>query len=225
MTFRAGSGILALPHAVKGTGWSGLAVIVICCVISAMSAVFLGKCWNIIEERWPEYRIIQAEPYGIIGLKAFGKKTQLLLSWMVSIQLYGVAIVFLTICADLFVGVLRSLDISSSLTTCELVIIVGVLIIPLTWLSSPAEMSWIAYAAMGCTAVSCVLLIIIYCQELVHLDVIAAPSPTVTFKSYFLSLGTIAFVYGGAATFPTFQNYMKDKRQFSHSVYIAFSGK
>jgi amino acid permease len=196
-----------------------------CCILSGISAVYLGKSWNIIEERWPEYRITQADPYAIIGLKAFGKKVQVVVSLLVSVQLYGVAIVFLSICTELFVGVLKSLELSFTFSTCEWVIIIGLLIIPLTWLSSPAEISWIAYGAMCCTAISFVLLIALYCKALVDEEHKSEAPSTVNFKSYFLSLGTIAFVYGGAATFPTFQNHMKDKKQFSHSVFSAFSGQ
>ena len=29
-----------------------------------------------IEERWPEYQRAQSDPYAVIGLKAFGRKTE-----------------------------------------------------------------------------------------------------------------------------------------------------
>lgn len=38
----------------------------------------------------------------------------------------------------------------------------------------------------------------------------------------FLAFGTVMFAYGGTASFPTFQNDMKDKRKFPKSVLIGF---
>jgi len=45
------------------------------------------------------------------------------------------------------------------------------------------------------------------------------------FTSFFLAFGTILFSFGGASTFPTIQNDMINKRKFSTSVVIGFSGK
>lgn len=45
------------------------------------------------------------------------------------------------------------------------------------------------------------------------------------FTSFFLAFGTILFSFGGASTFPTIQNDMIQKRKFSTSVVIGFSGK
>jgi len=219
--FRAGSGILALPYAVAGSGWIGIFFIVLCCVASAQAAVYLGRCWNIIEERWPEYKALQADPYSIIGLRAYGRKTQVLVSLSVSVQLYGVAIVFLALCSDLIYGFLGS---TVGITSCEWIIIVGLVSLPFMWLPTPAEISFIAYTAMSCTAISCVLLVIIFCQEFSNEYVKPEPAVVDT-NSFFLSLGTIAFVYGGAATFPTFQNFMKDKRQFPKAVFAGFTSR
>lgn len=46
-----------------------------------------------------------------------------------------------------------------------------------------------------------------------------------SFRSFFLGFGTILFSFGGAATFPTIQNDMKDRTKFPYSVVIAFAGK
>src|SRR5690348_15764255 len=72
----AGSGILALPAAVAGMSWFGLVVIVLCCLMSGYAAIYLGRCWLIVEERWPEYRKQQRDPFSVIGLKAGGKFTR-----------------------------------------------------------------------------------------------------------------------------------------------------
>lgn len=45
------------------------------------------------------------------------------------------------------------------------------------------------------------------------------------FHDFFISFGTLLFAFGGASTFPTIQNDMQNKKQFSTSVIIAFSGE
>lgn len=49
------------------------------------------------------------------------------------------------------------------------------------------------------------------------------PPPTV--YSFFLGFGTMLFSYGGAITFPTIQNDMRDRSKFPLAVVISFAGK
>lgn len=44
------------------------------------------------------------------------------------------------------------------------------------------------------------------------------------FRDFFLAFGTLLFAFGGASTFPTIQNDMVNKKQFSGCVLIAFAG-
>ena len=68
----AGSGVLALPAAMIGTGWYGLFLIVIFTVNACFSGTRLGTCWVILEERFPEFKGIIRDPYPTIGEKAVG---------------------------------------------------------------------------------------------------------------------------------------------------------
>lgn len=47
---------------------------------------------------------------------------------------------------------------------------------------------------------------------------------THSFPEFFMSFGTLLFAFGGASTFPTIQNDMEKKPQFSWSILIAFIG-
>ncbi|XP_076330553.1 uncharacterized protein LOC143236149 [Tachypleus tridentatus] len=69
----AGSGVLALPESVVGTGWIGLVLIVFCCVNAGFCGIILGRCWTILEERWEEYEGKVRYPYPAIGLRASGR--------------------------------------------------------------------------------------------------------------------------------------------------------
>lgn len=219
---RAGSGVLALPSAVASSGWGGAISIIICCIATAIAAIYLGRCWCIIESRYPEYSNgTCGHPYSIIGLKAVGVKTSHAVTVNVLAQLFGVSVVFLLLTSNLLFDILKTYHVQylSSLTSCQWVIVVGLLSCPFMWLPSPAEITFIAYTAMSCTAVSCVLLLIIYSQQ----DWSSLPTPDpIQFEPFCLSLGTIAFAFGGTATFPTFQNFMKNRSHFPYAVVAGF---
>lgn len=70
----AGAGILALPYTLNGTGRLGVPLMIMICIDATISATLIGKCWIILEERWPEYRVQCRNPYPEIGKMAFGKK-------------------------------------------------------------------------------------------------------------------------------------------------------
>ncbi|RWS25637.1 amino acid transporter ANT1-like protein, partial [Leptotrombidium deliense] len=46
--------------------------------------------------------------------------------------------------------------------------------------------------------------------------------PKPSFSSFFLAIGTVMFAYGATASFPTFQNDMRERRKFPIAVVIAF---
>ena len=46
-----------------------------------------------------------------------------------------------------------------------------------------------------------------------------------TMKNFFLGFGAILFSFGGASTFPTIQNDMREPRKFPVSVIVAYVGK
>jgi len=105
-----------------------------------------------------------------------------------------------------------------------LILILGVILIPFMWLGSPQDFSLVAFAAMTCTAISCILVAILFIGEANQTNFAKTVHEFVNHdvKSVFLSLGTIIFAYGGAATFPTFQNDMRDKTKFPAAVTVGF---
>ena len=54
-------------------GWIGIIVLVLSCVAVGWCGVLLGKCWLMLEERFPEYQDHCRDPYPSIGYEAFGK--------------------------------------------------------------------------------------------------------------------------------------------------------
>lgn len=205
----------------------GIFIIAFCCVAAGFAAVFLGRCWLIVEERYPEYRSNVRDPFAIIGLRAVGPKMKSFVTLNIVLQLFGVAVVFLLIAAELTLAVLSNASYLPSISLCSWIVILGVALIPFMWFGSPQDFSPIAFGAMICTVVSCVLIAVLFIQEAVSGELRAATQEAVNtdFKSVFLSIGTIIFAYGGAATFPTFQNDMRDKRRFPAAILLGFLSK
>lgn len=72
-----GCGLLALPFAMLGTGWPGVALIAICALGAGYAGCQLATCWLILERRWPsEYGGKFREPYAAIGYRALGRRMQ-----------------------------------------------------------------------------------------------------------------------------------------------------
>ena len=68
----AGSGILALTHALLGTGWSGIILIVFFSINAAYIGTRLGLCWEILAEMgFEEFSQTHVrDPYPLIAEKA-----------------------------------------------------------------------------------------------------------------------------------------------------------
>ena len=68
----AGSGVLALPRALVGTGWSGMLLIVFFSIQAAYSGTRLGLCWEILAEMgFDEFLHSHVrDPYPLIAEKA-----------------------------------------------------------------------------------------------------------------------------------------------------------
>ena len=70
----SGTGVLSLPKAMLGSGWTGVGLILGCCVLSAYCGIRLSTCWMMILEKNEEYATGDVrDPYPIIAYEAAGK--------------------------------------------------------------------------------------------------------------------------------------------------------
>lgn len=210
----AGSGILALPKAFSDAGWSGVMMLGLCAFNALYAGISLGRCWIILEERWEEYKEDVRNPYPAIAFRAVGLKTRYFVSTCLDITLIGVSTVFLLLAAQL-VGNLAT---SFGLSFCYWILILAAILCPLVWLGTPNEFWPAAIIALGTTFLASVLLLASYVKLGSTSPKYTNPTP----DSFFLAFGTILFAFGGAATFPTFQNAMKDRSEFPKAASIAF---
>ncbi|XP_035662326.1 amino acid transporter AVT1J-like isoform X1 [Branchiostoma floridae] len=218
----AGSGVLALPRAVVDTGWNGVVMLILCCAVAGHNGIMLGRCWNILQLRWPEYRDHVRDPYPAIGERAFGKVGKVAVSVCVNITLFGVATVFLLLAAENLQTLVQDLSPhNSTFSFCFWLIILAGALTPFTWLGSPKDFWPAAVAATVATVLACVLMFIGVLVDIPNFK--HAKDQQEDIKAVFLTFGTILFAFGGASTFPTIQHDMKEPEKFYRSVVLAFA--
>lgn len=67
-----GTGVLSLPEALRQSGWSGVAMILICCLLSAYCGIKLSNCWIMIRDRNEKYKESVRDPFPVIAHEAAG---------------------------------------------------------------------------------------------------------------------------------------------------------
>nr|BAK64379.1 similar to amino acid transporter [Bombyx mori] len=213
----AGSGVLALPRALVRTGWIGVPIIILMCLVAAFSGKRLGDCWTILEERNPQLRSRKRNPYAIIADQTLGKTWSVVVSMAIIVTLFGASVVYLLMAAQIIEQLLLTLI--PTLTICTWYLIVVGAMTPLIFFNSPKDLTFTGVIAFGSTVIACILYFIEMMNEVrpfvfrwgVH-----------GFTDFFLAFGTIMFAFGGASTFPTIQNDMTDKSQFGKSIQYSF---
>uniref|UniRef100_A0A2A4JQ93 Amino acid transporter transmembrane domain-containing protein n=1 Tax=Heliothis virescens TaxID=7102 RepID=A0A2A4JQ93_HELVI len=213
----AGSGVLALPRALSKTGWFGVPLLLLVCLVAAFSGKRLGDCWSILEARDPEMRTRKRNPYAIIVDQALGKPWSVVVSMAMIVTLFGASVVYLLLAAQIIEAVLLSL--LPALTICTWYLIVVGAMTPLLFFGTPKDFHLMGILAFGSSLVACILYFIEMMNEV---------SPFTYrygihgFMDFFLATGTMMFAFGGASTFPTIQNDMADKTKFGKSLQYGF---
>lgn len=85
----AGSGVLALPAAIVGAGWTAFGLLVLCCFASGYCGTVLGRSWATLRERHNEYKGHVRYPYPAIGERAYGKWASVAVTVCINITLIG----------------------------------------------------------------------------------------------------------------------------------------
>ncbi|CAH0546045.1 unnamed protein product [Brassicogethes aeneus] len=214
----AGSGVLALPKAVVNCGFIGLILLLVFCGNAAYGGIKLGHCWQIIEERYPEHRKSTRNPYAVIADKAVGNFGSYLVSHCIRITLFGAGTVYILLAAQIFQELFA--NVLPVMSSCSYFLIIATLLVPPMWLASPKEFHYVGVGALFTTIIACILFFI----QIIFDGTLESNKPIHRvhgFKDFFLSFGTLLFAFGGASTFPTIQNDMRNKKQFSTCVLVA----
>uniref|UniRef100_A0AC34QLM6 Amino acid transporter transmembrane domain-containing protein n=1 Tax=Panagrolaimus sp. JU765 TaxID=591449 RepID=A0AC34QLM6_9BILA len=218
----AGGGLVTLPNAfVRTTFVGGLILIGFMTLIATFTAYALGKCWDILQIIWPEYREHCRKPYPEIGYRAFGGWLKHVISFSIDITLFGIGVVFLLLSAENIDGFLRNtFDIRIGL--CFLILIIAVVLLPVLFLKSPADFWWIIILAMMATTGAVILIMIGAGLDYKTCGAEKANFPNLSLNNFFLGLGSVLFAYGGHGAFPTIQHDMKKPSEFTKSSILAF---
>jgi vesicular inhibitory amino acid transporter len=213
----AGSGVLALPNAMVGTGWFGLVLILLFTMNAGFSGTRLGLCWIMLEERYEEFRGEVRDPYPAIAEKAVGRWGRIASLVAISLTLYGGGCVFIVLIAQLL-GSLASAA-GFQLSLCVWMVIVAAGLTPLTWMGTPKDFWPIAVGALITTCIACILVIVTCVLDGTQIETKVFPAPT--YDGLFKAFGSIMFAFAGASTFPTIQADMKDRSKFNYSAVMA----
>ena len=54
-------------------GWGMVVIIIAACLLAAFNSIRLGQCWDILQQRYPEYKEHIRDPYPTIAERAVGK--------------------------------------------------------------------------------------------------------------------------------------------------------
>jgi len=226
----AGSGVLALPEAIKFTGWFGLIIMLLVCSGAAYSGVLLGRSWMHLEDNIDSSLKLTKtrNPYALIGFHAWGSFGRSVSIITLVIQLYGGSIVSLLLAAEMAQSLLTQLfpSLLGSITFCEWIVIIAIVLLPFSFFGSPVDFWPVAFFAMSSTAVASVLIVIACITEDVKLNfqenVEESSSNKITIASVLLGIGTMNFGFSGASAMPTIQNDMRNKRKFGVAVILAY---
>ncbi|UYV83376.1 hypothetical protein LAZ67_23000819 [Cordylochernes scorpioides] len=144
------------------------------------------------------------------------------ISFCVNTTLIGCATVFLLLSSSMARSIAAKQ--AECITFCHWALILAAVLCPLMWLGTPKDFWPVAVGAMLSTAVACVLTVMGVALDAPAQSHQSHNHSPPSLRSFFLAFGTITFSFGGASTFPTFQNDMRDRTQFPKAVLISFIG-
>lgn len=215
----AGAGVLAMPQALMFTGWYlGIFLMLVTCAGSAVCGWMLGECWHIIERKDGNLETTKTRnPYSVIGFHAYGNWGSKVTTASLILTLFGGSIVLLLLSAEM-VGSLIPNDLGFGVW----IIIIGLILMPLTFFGSPVDFSPVAFFAMSSTSVAA-LLILISCLTGNPLTETQTSEYHISFMGVLVGIASMCFAFSGASAMPTIQNDMRNKKSFTKSVILAFA--
>lgn len=215
----AGSGVLALPDALENTGWIGIVVIALICAVSAYTGHILGRCWIIVQDRYPEMRGHIRYPYPAMGQVTFGKPGRILISFATNSALFGTAVVFLLL-ASQNIQLIVSQLFHHNWSFCYWLLVVAGVLLPCTWPGTPKDFWPVGIGAMSATSIACIILVVVMGTD-------SSTAPPVKHRqtdllSFAMAFGTIAYACCGHPVFPTLQTDMREPTKFGRSAVLAY---
>ncbi|EFO26845.2 transmembrane amino acid transporter [Loa loa] len=214
-----GGGVVAMPVAFAQTGFVvGMLFMVIICAIFVTTGWLLADTWEIMRERWPEYRKHCRKPFSEMALRSMSKTSEIVTKVTVYSTLFGATVVYILLSSKIIQKFMANFDLNFNF--CLLLIIVSMSILPITFLKSPADFWWAILIAVLCTVITIVMIFVGISLDF-HDCYHEAYYSDISIDAI-LSLGIFLFAFNGHQVFPTVQNDMRNPPDFKKSVLVGF---
>ncbi|EDV94491.1 sodium-coupled neutral amino acid transporter 1 [Drosophila grimshawi] len=214
---------LTLPALLIRMGYFGVLLGLSIIFLQMYTSFLLSQCWTMAELLDPSIQQKRNYPYAALADLAFGPYVSLLVSVLLDLSIFAMAVPSIVVAAEnLEAVVLRMSAGHYNFSYCYWAILVGIVICPLMWLASPKHMRGLAIIAV------CGLIIFVgilwYC--LIDAPAIGQPFQGVSmelpgFLSVLNSYSVLAFQFDIHPVLLTLQIDMKRKSQVS---WAALSG-
>ncbi|KAH8388230.1 hypothetical protein KR093_001291 [Drosophila rubida] len=208
---------LTLPALLVRLGYFGVLLVLSIIFLQMYTSFLLAQCWTMAEYLDPSIMQKRNYPYAALAELAFGPYVSLLVSVLLDLSIFALAVPSIVMAAEnLEAVVLRMSAGHYNFSYCYWAIIVGLVICPLMWLGSPKHMRGLAIIAV------CGLIIIVallwYC--LLDAAAIGEPFEGVSmelpgFLAVLNSYSILAFQFDIHPVLLTLQIDMKRKQQVS----------
>jgi len=214
-----GGGVIAMPNALARLGWFGIGVIIVLAVVSGYTSVQLGRCWLILQERWPDVYLKHTQkPYAEMGYRAGGRWMKTLVSFCIDLGIIGIAVVFLLIIGRNVAQLLHSWFPDTNINFCYFVLLISAVLLPITYLGSPKDFWQVSIGAAFTSTIAVIIMLIGIWMQYGSVDYSKARYPIPPFHEMILGYGTIAFAFCGQAAFPTIQHDMRNPQKFPKAI-------
>ncbi|CAL5338473.1 unnamed protein product [Camellia sinensis] len=210
----SGVGILSIPYALSQGGWLSLIILFLVAILCCYTGLLLLRCMD-------------ADPliktYPDIGELAFGTKGRALVSTLMYLELFLVAVEFLILEGDnlnkLFPN--TSVHIAGQKIGGKqcFVLLTAFVILPTTWLRS---LGLLAYVSVGGVLASVVLVGSVFWGGAVDGVGFHERGDLWNWSGLPTAISLYTFCYCGHAVFPTLCNSMKDRGQFPMVLLVCF---
>jgi len=179
-----GAGILSLPGGVASFGWLSLLLLPFITISAGYTAKLLIRCMHIVPGK-------RSNSYREIGIETFGSIGGVITLILQCTTLVGVCTIFLILVGGNMSAVLPWL------TFHDIVLIAGVLLIPVSWLKTLREVSFLSYFGVA-ASVFCALVVLALGLQFA-IDDTPKYEVVSTTSGFFLSFNVLVFSYGGHA--------------------------
>ncbi|KAH7301950.1 hypothetical protein KP509_23G049700 [Ceratopteris richardii] len=209
----AGVGILSMPYAVSQGGWIGVSFLLIFAAVCCYTGLLLRRCLDLFP---------QAAGYPDVGQAAFGRLGRIIISCLLYVELFAVAVEFVIMEGDNLTQLLplnelhfRVFRLSSEQS---FVILSAAVMLPTVWLR---DLSLLSYLSAG-GVVACVTVVIVVAYIGISDVGFTNHGELLNVQGFPIAVGLYAFCYCGHALFPNIYASMRDKSKFSCVLVVCF---